>query len=405
MQFQYTAKTTVGQTSSGMIEAASLSEARQQLREQGLFILSLATQRAAAFRSGKRRLTFSRSGVKKVEVLMLTSQLAIMCQTGVDLAEALQNLAEQCPNPTLKKILDAVYQDVSSGIPVSVAMKKHSHIFGDAYVASIAAAEASGTMTEVLIRLADLLRNDIRLRSTLRSALAYPIVLGVVALGVVAALVLFVLPQFSKVFIDMGTPAPPMTQMLMDAANALRDNFFILLAVCGGGVWALSRFWSTDRGSHFWDGLVLNTVLIRNATQPLLLGRMFRLLGTMLQSGIPLLEAIRLCRSSVQNRYYRDLFDSLEQNVINGEGLAKALSAAQFVPSGAKQMVITAERTGKLGTVMQSVGEFYEDEGERQVHELAKLLEPAIIVFMGVIVAFVVLSIMLPLLDVSTMSH
>ncbi|MCH7685218.1 MAG: type II secretion system F family protein, partial [Planctomycetes bacterium] len=314
-------------------------------------------------------------------------------------------LAEQCSNPTLKKTLDAVYQDVSSGKPVSVALRKHSHIFGDAYVASIAAAEASGTMTEVLGRLADLLRNEIRLRNTLRSALAYPIVLGSVALLVVAALVFFVLPQFSKVFIDMGTPAPPMTQMLMDAANALRDHFLILLAVFGGGVWALSRFWFTDRGSRYWDGLVLNAVVIRNATQPLLLGRMFRLLGTMLQSGIPLLEAIRLCRSSVRNRHYRKLFDSLENDVMNGEGVAKALAAAQFVPSGATQMVTTAERTGKLGTVMQSVGEFYEDEGERQVHQLAKLLEPAIIVFMGVIVAFVVLSIMLPLLDVSTMSH
>ena len=191
----------------------------------------------------------------------------------------------------------------------------------------------------------------------------------------------------------------------MDAANAIRDHYLIMLAVFGGGVLAISRFWFTDRGSRYWDGLVLNTVLVRTATQPLLVGRMFRLLGTMLQSGLPLLEAIRLCRSSVRNRHYRELFDSLEQHVINGDGVARALAAARFVPRGATQMVTTAEGTGKLGEVMQSVGKFYEDEGERQVRQLANLLEPAIIVFMGVIVAFIVLAIMLPLLDVSTMSH
>jgi type II secretory pathway component PulF len=150
---------------------------------------------------------------------------------------------------------------------------------------------------------------------------------------------------------------------------------------------------------------MLNWPVVRKAMRPLLVGRTFRLVGTILQSGVPLVEAMRLGRESVRSSQYRHLFNALEQDVLNGKGIGGLLSATPFVPAGAAQMIQTAERTGKLGEVMQLVGEFYEDDGERQVRSLAKMLEPAIIVGMGVVVAFVVISVMLPLLDVSTMSH
>ena len=404
MQFQYSAKARTGQPAAGMIESDSIAEARQRLRDQGLFVLTLTSQRETTSRVGNNGLRFGRPRVSKTDVLMLTSQLSIMGRSGLDLAEAFKHVAQECPNPFLKKILAAVYEDISSGKPVSMALRRQKHVFGDAYVASIAAAEASGTMTEVLGRLADLLRNEIRLRSTLRAILSYPIVLSFVALTVIAALVFFVLPQFACVFADLGTPAPPTTQMLMDGATAVRENFLILLTVFALAVFAVWRFWFTDRAAQYWDGLALHGPVIRRATQPLLIGRVFRLLGTMLESGIPLLEAIQLCRSSVRNRLYRTLFDSVEREITSGRGIANALAKAAFVPAGAAQMVTTAERTGNLGSVMQAVGEFYEDDGERQMRNLAKQLEPAIIVFMGIIVGFVVLSIMLPLLDVSTVA-
>ncbi len=407
MEFQYSAKATSGQAAIGAIDAASIGEARLRLREQGLFILSLAaqSQKAAAAPNRSSRQSFYRSRVRKSDLLMLTSQLSIMCQAGVDLAEALKNVAEQCRHPMLKQTLDAVYADVSGGKPVSIALKQHAHIFGEAYVAGIAAAEASGTMTEVLGRLADLLRNEIRMQSTLVSALSYPLVLSGVALIVVMALIFFVLPQFSDVFTDLGAPPPPTTQVLMDVANTIRDNVLMIVAVAvaaGMGAW---RFCFTDRAKRWFDGFSLQCPVVRDATQPLLIGRVLRLIGTMLESGLPLLEAIQLCRSSVRNQKYRDLFQAIEEDVMNGNGIAKALASVNFVPLGAVQMVSTAEKTGKLGPVMQAVGAYYEDEGERHIRQLAKLLEPAIIVCMGVVVAFVVLSVMLPLLDVSTMSH
>ena len=197
MELRYTAKSRKGQLTNGVLNTASLSEAQQMLREQGLFPLSFQESKSHT----ASRFTFSttrRSGIRRTDLLMLTSQLAIMCQSGIDLAEAIRSAAEDARNPRLRKLLDELFRDISSGNPVSVAMKQHVDVFGEAYVASIAAAESAGTINEVLSRLAEQIRNEIRLRSTLQSTLAYPLILIGIAAVVVNALVFFVLPQFGK---------------------------------------------------------------------------------------------------------------------------------------------------------------------------------------------------------------
>lgn len=402
MFFHYTAKSAQGATTAGVLEADTLAVARLQLRERGLFPLALrpASGGATAAAGGASRPLWNRR-VGKTDLLMLTAQLSIMCRTGMDLAEALQTAASQCRQPALKECLDAIYRDVADGKSVSAALRKQASVFGEAYVTSIAAGEASGRVTEVLGRLADLLRNEIRLRTGLRSVLAYPIALVGVSTIVMSAVIFFVLPQFAKVFEEMQIPAPALTQILISLSEELRARSWLwggLLA--GGGALAL-RLRTNPRVRRWWDGVLLNSVVLRDITRSLFVGRSFRLLGTMLESGVPLLDAIRLCRDSVRNLLARALFDDLEESIVNGRGMGPAITACRFVPVGAVQMILTGEKTGKLGSVLQSVGEFYEDEGERRLRDLTKLLEPAIIVSLGVVVAVIVASVMLPLLDFS----
>lgn len=402
MQVAYEAKTSSGQSSAGVIEAGSVGEARQMLRSQGMFPLQLTAAGAPKRAAGGG---FRRSRIGRSDLLMLTSQLSIMCQSGIDLAEAIRSAAGDCRNPKMQSVLEGIYDEVSGGSSVSSALGRRTEIFGEAYVASIAAAESSGTVTEVLSRLAELLRNELRMQSALRATLAYPLVLLAVAALVITALVFFVLPQFGKVFVSLGRPAPPVTKFLIDTAQLMRDQWMFLTlgaAAIGVALWYVRKM---DRAARYWDGAVLNLPLLRDATRSLLAGRMFRLMGTMLQTGVPLLESVRLCRCSVKNRFFRSIFDQMEEEVLNGKGLGETIGRANFIPAGASQMVATAERTGKLGMVMQLIGEFYEDDGERQVRQLVRLLEPAVIVVMGVFVAGVVLAVIVPLLDVSTMSH
>lgn len=403
MEFAFTAKSRTGSTEAGTLVADTVTDARSRLREQGLFPLQLATSSVPERKT--QRLGFSRTGVRKNDVLTLTSQLTIMCQAGIDVAEAIGNVAARCRNPTMASILSEIHSDVSAGQAVSEALKKHSHVFGDAYVAGIAAGEASGTLTEVLRRLSELLKHEIRLRATIRGVLAYPIVLSCVASLVIGVLVFFVLPQFASVFEDLGSTPPVHTQMLLSTGRFLQSHFLLLIITGGIGLLAAWKYLMTERAAHYWDGAVLNSRFSKAASQALITGRTFRLLGTMLQSGIPLLDGLQLCRASVRNRVFRDLFDRMSNSVVNGGDIGSILHNSRIIPDGAAQMIATAEQTGRLGEVVMTIGEHYEDEGEQRVRDLAKLLEPVIIVAMGVVVAFVVMAVMLPLLDVSTSSH
>ncbi|MCA9110812.1 MAG: type II secretion system F family protein [Planctomycetaceae bacterium] len=405
MPFQISNQSFVEDRHSNAISSSELTDLRASLTDQGGPASS--PLRSSHFSSGASspKQSWSRGHVRKTDLLMITSQLSIMCQSGIDLAEALRAVSVECRHPKLKKILELIYQDVQDGIPASSAIRTHAAVFGEAYIASISAAEASGTVTEVLPRLAEMLQNEIRLRSSLKSVLAYPVVLIGVAFVVLNVLVFFVMPQFGKVFASLDRPAPPLTALLLDISQLLRSHVIAIAFGAVGAIIGLMQLARTEAARRYWDGFVLNSRLLRGATRSLLSGRSFRLMGTMLQSGVPLLEAVRMCRQSINNLYFRELFDSLERNVVNGEGLAPAVASAEFVPSGAAQMISTAERTGKLGMVMELIGEFYEDEGERLIRQLVKLLEPAIIVVMGVFVAGVVLSVILPLLDVSTISR
>jgi type II secretory pathway component PulF len=403
MQFEYRAKNGQGETATGVIEADSVVVARQLLKQRDLYPLRVSESAgkpvaaSAAVGRGRR--------VSPADLLMVTTQLAIMCQSGIDLAEALKGIAAQSRHARLRPALLSVYQDVSQGTAVSEAMRKHPAVFSETYVASITAGERSGAMVEVLQRLAHLLRSEVRLRGTVWSILAYPVVLSIVASGVIAALVLFVLPQFRKVFEDLGQAPPPLTQMLLDTSQWVRGNFVILAIGLAVSACVLLKMRSSRQVGKVRDALMLNTVILRSAMRPLLAGRTFRWLGTMLQTGIPLLECIQLCRGAIANQCYRDLFARLESEVLRGGSVHAGIADATFLPDGIAQMVATAERSGRLAAVLVTVGEYYEDEGERRLRDIARLLEPAIIVLMGAIVAVVVLSVVLPLLDVSTMTH
>jgi type II secretory pathway component PulF len=363
-------------------------------------------RRAKAKSTNKPKLErrgITRSRITRSDVLMVTSQLAVMCQTGLDLAEAIRVAASACRHPGMKRILTSVYDDISAGVKPSLALEKHGgRELGGAYVASIAAAEASGTVTEVLQRLAEMLRNEIRMRSGIMAAISYPAILLGVAFVVVNALIFFVLPQFSKVFEQMGRPAPPLTRLLLDGSTFIRSYWVVVLLAVAVMTVGATQLWRMPAVRRYIDWFVLHGVLIKSATRSLYSGRTFRLIGTLLQSGVPLLDAVRLCRGSIKNSLFKQFFDRIESDVVSGKGLAGAVGEAEFVPLGASQMLATAERTGKLGHVLGLIGEHFEDEGEQKLRQIVRLAEPAVIVFLGGIVGMVVLAVILPLLDISS---
>jgi type II secretory pathway component PulF len=404
MQFVYTAKTAAGDIQTGHISAADVDAVKRALREQSLFLIDVRKKVSSsplAALLGRR----DRSALSKRDLLSVTTQLAIMTRSGVDLASSFHSLSQQCSEQKLRNVLGQIHRDVTGGKSISDAMQAQASVFGDAYVASVAAGEAAGKLPEVLGRLSQFQRTELRMRATIRTLLAYPILLASVSSLVVVGLVTFVLPKFVDIFKQFELTLPVVTQIVVTISELLRTHMLIWVPLLVGGLVGLVISRHVEAGRKHWDYAMLNAPIIREITRAFYIGRTFRLLGLMIESGVPLLEGLRLTRNSVRNSLYRRLFDELEESILNGRGLANSLINAGFVPPVAAEMVLTAERTGTLGMVTELMGEHYEEEGESKLREMATLLEPLIIVAMGVIVATIVLAVMLPMFDIATMAR
>jgi type II secretory pathway component PulF len=403
MQFTYTAKSAAGDIQTGQITAPDVDAVKRALREQSLFLIDVRKKGAvsplkALFGSRER------GSLSKRDLLSVTTQLAIMTRSGVDLASAFHSLSQQCTNQTLRNVLAQVHRDVTGGKSISDAMHAQTSIFGAAYVASVAAGEAAGKLPEVLGRLAQFQRTEIRVRATVRTLLAYPILLSGVSSLVVIGLVTFVLPKFVDIFAQFDVTLPTITRIVVATSDLLRSHVYIWLPLVLAAFAGLLVSRNVEAGRRHWDAAMLNLPVLRDITRAFYIGRTFRLLGLMIESGVPLLEGIKLTRNSIRNMLYRQLFDDLEESILNGRGLANSMINAGFVPAVAAEMVLTAERTGTLGMVTELMGEHYEEEGESKLRELATILEPLIIVAMGIIVATIVMSVMLPMFDIATMA-
>ncbi len=344
-------------------------------------------------------------GVGQKHVAEITAQLAIMTRSGVDIASALGSLAAQCRRPALAQVLHDVHDSVLRGNMLSESLKQHPTVFEASFVATVAAGEASGRMPQVLQQLAEMQRSEIRSRRAIRAMMTYPILLMVVSSSVLVALVLFVLPRFSEIFEQYELALPAVTRLLIAFADELRNHWFVwlplvLVAVPGMLVWR-----NTAGGRRTLDSLWLKVAVIRNVVVAQFVSRIFQTLSLMLHSGVPLLDSLRLTRQATRNAMYRDLLGELEEAVVNGRSLASALQTTSIIPQSAREMLITAEGTGNLGEVTGLLGEYYKEEAEARMRQLVGLLEPIITVGMGIIVAGVVLAVMLPVFDLSTLAQ
>ncbi len=414
MQFQYRAKDRQGKFVDGQFEGDSALVVRQRLRSQGLFALSVVAlqSRSSVPKVLSKKVSINASHfataklprVKTSDLIIALSQLSIMCQSGDDLAEALNTVANQCPVPRLQRVLLETYQDVSQGLKFSAALAKHPSVFNESMVAALAAGEQAGRIVDVLERTTRMMRKDQNLRSSMMAMLMYPAVLCAITSVVICSMLFFVLPQFATIFRDMDRAVPPLTSILLSLGSGLRENWIAIALVAGTIVVSGFSARKHPRVQRVFDHALLNALIIKGSIRALITGRVFRLLGTMLENGVPLLDSIRLCRKATRNSLFQEMFEKVEHEILQGEGMSQTLVDATFLPAGAAHMISTGERTGKLPAVLQSVGEYFEDEGERRLRTLVKMLEPAIIIGLGGVVAVVVLSIILPLLDVTTAS-
>ena len=342
--------------------------------------------------------------IPSTSLLLCINQLTVMTQNGIDLSEALETTAKNAKNQNLASKLNRIHELVNAGSSLSVALAANARGLPAAMPALVAAAEATGQVPAALHRMSRLMRAELQLRSTIVGAMIYPVVLIAVSMGVVVAMLFGVLPQFGQVFENMGRPVPRSTEILLEVGRLAREHVWLCLVALGTIPVALYFGHSHPQARRLLDRLMLYGPGISGAYRPLVTGRMFRLLGSMIGGGVPLLEAVRLVRHSMRNSFLIEMLEEVESDVLAGDFAHRAMVRVDYLPAEASQMVATAERTGRLADVLNDCGEFYEEQGERVLRKLVHSLEPIIILGMGVLVAGVVLSIMLPLLDISSVA-
>ncbi|HEY9766289.1 MAG TPA: type II secretion system F family protein [Chroococcales cyanobacterium] len=393
------------------LQGDSSTEVRVRLREMGYMIVTPVIEKREGKSAAKQveipllkkindMMAMSQK-VKLTDLTIFSRQFATMINAGVAMVRALTILAQQTGNPRLAKILQQVQSKVEEGSALSDSLGKYPDIFDKLFVGMVRAGEAGGVLDEVLLRVAGFQESSAKLQGQVKSALTYPIVVLVLAVLIFIGMLLFILPVFAKMFAGMDAKLPAYTQFLIDMSNTIASPIGAGMAA---GIFAIAyafrSYAKTDHGRHFLDGYMLKLPVFGPVTQKVAVARFTRTLGTLLRSGVPLLNALEIVRDSAGNMIISGAVEDIRQAVREGEGISKPLEKAEIFPPMVTQMISIGEETGAIDAMLEKVADFYDEEVEQAVKSLTSLLEPLMMVFIGLMVGSIIIGMYLPIFSI-----
>ena len=397
-----------GQRSSGQHSAASVADVVLHLRKNRLSPVkvqeAVGVSSAAALAAGQGVRKLHTGPIKALDIHTMTTELAIMMRAGLSLDNALKVLLEMSHKQAMQTMLQAVLDGVKGGMPLSQALQQHQQHFGEFYINMVRSGEASGQMAAVLGRLSEHLERQRALRDSAISATIYPaILLGVAVLSLVAMLG-FVVPQFEQLFTDMGDALPLPTQWVMALGHAFRSYGLYILALCALGFWLLRRWLSSPQGRKKWQNWLLRLPLVGAVLHKYQITLYSRSLGTLLDNGVGLMVALRIASDTVDNDIIRTPLEQMAPLVKQGQRLAHAAAqSGQFEPL-ALNLVRVGEETGRLGDMMLQLSDILNREVETSIKRLLTMLEPALILVLGILIAAIIVAILMGILSVNDLA-
>jgi type IV pilus assembly protein PilC len=380
----------------GEVEADSKQAVSDQLRSRGLVVLDIADKHA----SRELNLSFFES-VKATDLAVFARQLATMISSGMSILRALYVLEEQTESKLLKATIVAVRKDVEAGLPLSDSMARHPKVFSPLFIAMTQAGEMGGVLEGALLRVADQLEQDASLRRQVKSAMVYPTLVIVVAVGIMLALCAFLIPVFEGVFKEFGGKLPALTQVSVAASNIVTGYWWAMFGVSAVVVVAFVKWKKSSWGRPQWDHFRLHIPMkIGTIVQQVAVARWSRTLASLTSAGVPLLQALEITGRTAGNVAVEEAMDGVIASVKRGGTIAAPLAQAPIFPSMVTHMVGVGEETGALDAMLNKVAEFYEDQVEASVKMLTSIMEPVMIMVIGSMVGFIVISMYLPLFEV-----
>lgn len=402
--FEYRALDAKGRKQKGIIDANSEAQARTKLRSMGKYPVSIALtsmERSKTEGQGKSLNLFRR--VKSEEVSLMTRQLATLLGAGIPLVQALDSLMAQTRNSMLKKVIAQIKGAVNEGNSLTNALGEHPKIFSSVFINMVRAGEASGTLDIVLERLADFSEKKDELQGRFRAALVYPIFMGVIGSGILFILITYIVPNITQVFAEMNKVLPLPTLFLIALSDILKNYWWVVLMIIGVIVAGLRFIISKPSGKRVWDYVKLKALILGPVQQKVILARFSSTLGSLLESGVGLMMSMQIVQALVDNVHISKVIDEAMEQIRKGQSMTVALSSSEWFPPMFIQMIAVGEQSGNLEAMLKKVAKAYEREVETAILGMTALIEPLMIVAMGLAVGFIVLSILLPIFEMNQM--
>jgi type IV pilus assembly protein PilC len=395
--YTYTAKRERSQPFTGELVADNKAAVVAQLRRKGLTVIKLEEKRTSI---SLKEMFENSQRIKIRDKAVFARQFATMINSGLAVLRALYVLEEQTENARFKKIIASVREDVEAGMPLSDAMERYPAAFDRLYVSMVRAGEAGGVLDQTLNRLAGQLEKDDSLRRTIKSAMAYPVLIAAFAILVMIGMLMFIIPIFADMYADLGGELPSLTQLMMTLSNILKHYWFIVFPLLGIFVWGVNRLKRTEQGRRYWDRMKLKLPMkLGPVIQKIALARFSRTLSTLVSSGVPILQAIDITGKTSGNYVIEESMVDVKESVRSGEPIAKPLSRVAVFPPMVTHMISIGEETGALDAMLGKIADFYEDEVDASVKSLTSIIEPIMMLFVGGLVGLIVISMYLPMFN------
>jgi len=385
-------KTAGGETTAGELVAENRGQLMQQLRKRRIVLLNVREKSP-----GLSIPFLNKRSVSTKELAIFTRQFATMIDAGLPLVQCLDTISKQCENKYLREVITQVMQDVEAGSTLADALGKQKKVFSNLYRNMVEAGEAGGALDEILQRLATHIEKAEALRRKVKGAMTYPLVVMVVALGSAVFMLIFIIPTFARMFADFGAALPLPTRIVLGISDLLRGYWWAMALGIGGGIFALKRAYQNPSGKKKIDQFLLKSPIFGTLLRKTAVARFTRTLGTLISSGVPILSGLEITAETAGNEVVREAILATRSGIKEGDTIARPLRTTGVFPPMVVQMVAVGEETGALDDMLMKIADFYESEVDTAVENLTSILEPIMIVVMGVLVGGMVVAMYLPM--------
>ncbi|MFA6584760.1 MAG: type II secretion system F family protein [Elusimicrobiaceae bacterium] len=409
-EYQFKAIDANGNITKGAMTAESAEALTETLAGRNLFLMEsriveipvpVADKPVEKAEAASVRVARPGDSVKLKEVTIFTTQLTVMVRSALPIIESLDMLTQQTKNPVFKNILEEISGSVRQGQPLSQAFGRYPKVFDEVYISLLASGEASGKLDVMLERLAEHLEFQMELKQKVRAALVYPTIVIMTAVLVVVFLILFVLPTFMEVFTQFNIALPLPTRILIFVSEQLRRWWYLILLAVGGGWWYLSEWLLDPLHIRLIHNAQIRLPILGDLVRNIVMTRILRTLGSLTESGVPIIKSLELAKNSAGNVVFGEIIDNIIRNVKEGRGIAPAFAESPFIPASVVGMINTGEKTGTLPEVVNKVADYYESETDSAIRNLFSVLEPLFILFLAFLVGGIAVSVLLPMFELA----